>query len=516
VAATGSRLRAGAWGLVLLVAAMGCTGQAQPDPAGPRPAISTPAPEVGSPDAALFPAAAERDRPGDRLWAHVAGSDQHSIEGFTSRDSARPGEPVRLAVSTRFRWFRVEAYRMGWYAGARARRVWVSGRLAGRLQPAARVDLPRHTPVAQWQFSLDLDTRGWLPGDYLLRLDAGGPDRRRFVPLTLRSPSVRDAVVLINATTTWQAYNDWGGYSLYHGPSGGTLDRARAVSFDRPYAFGAGAGDFLGNELPLLSFAERLGLRLAYLTDVDLHSDPSALDGARAVISPGHDEYWSPAIRRTVTAARDRGVNLAFLGANAVYRKIRFEPGPRGPNRIEVSYKNDTDPIRDPHQVTTQWRAPPSNDPESSLVGTLYQCNVVKADMVAADDTSWLNRGIVHTGQKLPAMVGSEYDRVDLSAPTPRPIQVLFHSPLVCEGKADHSDTAYYTTSSGAGVFSSGTNVWVCALQNACADGYAGPLATPVVQAVTTRLLTEFAAGPAGRRHPARDNATRYYPDRHH
>jgi hypothetical protein len=42
------------------------------------------------------------------------------------------------------------------------------------------------------------------------------------------------------------------------------------------------------------------------------------------VISLGHDEYWSPAMRHTVEGARDAGTNLAFLGANAVYWRVRF------------------------------------------------------------------------------------------------------------------------------------------------------------------------------------------------
>jgi hypothetical protein len=326
----------------------------------------------------------------------------------------------------------------------------------------------------------------------------------------VRSPSADGAVVVLNAVTTWQAYNLWGGYSLYDGPEDGIADKAHEVSFDRPYATGEGASDFLGNELPLLATAERLGLRLAYLTDTDLHADPHALDGARALISLGHDEYWTPAMRRNLTAARDRGMNIAFLGANAVYRKMRFAPSPLGPDRVEIDYKDASDPIADPHQVTVQWRSPPSNDPESSLVGTFYQCNTVRADLVVADGQSWLTRGIVHNGQKLVDLVGSEYDRVDLAVPTPRPIQVLFHSPLVCRGIHDHSDGAYYTTPSGAGVFSTGTNVWVCALLARCADGYGGTPDTAAVQAITTRLLTDFALGPAGWRHPARDTAAQY------
>jgi hypothetical protein len=325
--------------------------------------------------------------------------------------------------------------------------------------------------------------------------------------LVVRTASARGAVVLVNANTTWQAYNHWGGYSLYRGPTGGDGDRARAVSFDRPYDYGAGAGDFIGAELPLLALAERLGLPLAYATDVDLHRDPHLLDGARAVISLGHDEYWSPAMRSHVTLARDRGTNVAFLGANAIYRKIRFAATPLGGHRQQISYKDASDPISDPAQVTTQWRAAPSSDPESTLTGALYQCNPVRADMIITEADHWLLAGLnLPAGTRLPGLVGSEYDRVDLTAPTPRPIEVVAHSRLSCHGEADHSDVAYYTTPSGAGVINVGTSDWIAALYSRDPD------IRRIVRGITTTLLTTFATGPAGRAHPARDNTAKYYP----
>ena len=104
-------------------------------------------------------------------------------------------------------------------------------------------------------------------------------------------------------------------------------------------SYGHGAGAYFQLEFPLVAFAERLGLPLAYLTSVDLDLDPNVLAGARAMISEGHDEYWSPAMRAAVTRARDQGMNLAFFGANAIFRKIRFESSPLGPDRVEVNYK---------------------------------------------------------------------------------------------------------------------------------------------------------------------------------
>ncbi len=135
--------------------------------------------------------------------------------------------------------------------------------------------------------------------------------------------------MVVSADTTWQAYNAYGGYSLYHGPDGQTASRALAVSFDRPYGTetGQGASEYGQNMQPLVVLVERLGVEADYVSDIDLDRDPHLLDGARAVVLTGHDEYWSLAMRAALLRARDSGVNLAFLGANSGYRHIRFELG---------------------------------------------------------------------------------------------------------------------------------------------------------------------------------------------
>ncbi|MGZ4625185.1 MAG: N,N-dimethylformamidase beta subunit family domain-containing protein [Kineosporiaceae bacterium] len=435
---------------------------------------------------------------------------EHAIEGFADRVSVHPGEPVRLFVSTTSASYTVTAFRIGGYAPTGGARVWGSGQLPGAVQPPAVVQQPRNTVVAPWRPSLAVDTTGWPPGDYLFRLDAAG-GAQQFVPLTVATPDNGGRIVIVNAVATWQAYNHWGGYSLYRGgPNGRPADRSRAVSFDRPYqqASMQGAGDFLYFERPFVQFAERSGLPLGYATDVDLDADPHLLDGARAVVTLGHDEYWSQGMRDAATAARDRGVNLAFLGGNEVYRHVRFEPGPLGPDRIEVDYKVFAeDPIgrTDPSQATNQWRDPPDPRPESALLGNIYECNPVDADMVAADAGSWLIQGIVPDGQVLPKLIGNEYERIDLRYPTPRPIQVLFHSPVTCNGRHDTADNTYYTTPGGAAVFSAGTQYWIGALE----PGFRGVDNSAVVGAITARLLTAFARGPAGKAHPAVDNLVR-------
>jgi hypothetical protein len=245
----------------------------------------------GPPSAGAAPLSAVRASPGPSLvpaadW-QVTVRPGTRIEGFADRTSVLPGGPVRLRVSGTGRSFSVTAFRIGDYSSTPAATAWHGGPFPLVAQPPQTVLSSTRTVVAGWRPTATVPTDGWPPGAYLLRLrsDDGA---QGYVPLTVRSASGAGRVVLVQAVTTWQAYNDWGGSSLYHGPDGLYASRSYAVTFDRPYAEEAGAGDFLGNELPLIAFAEHLGIPTAYATDVDLHEDPHLLDGARAVVSPGH------------------------------------------------------------------------------------------------------------------------------------------------------------------------------------------------------------------------------------
>jgi hypothetical protein len=483
------------------------TGQAA------QPAASTPATHraAGTPSATSSPSPSTLKATPTQDW-HTASPAGTHIEGYADRTSVRTGGVVNLRVAATAKTFAVTVLRFGAYGATPAAVVGHEGPFPVVTQPAA-TELPgTRTITTTWTPTATITATRWPPGAYLLRLE-GADGAQGYVPLTVRSDTTAGKVVLIQAVTTWQAYNDYGGLSLYHGKDGFPATRSFAVSFDRPYAEQDGAGDFLGNELPLVSFAERLGIPLAYATDIDLQDDPHLLDGARAVVSPGHDEYYATAMRDALTRARDAGTNVAFLGANAIYRHVRFDATPLGPNRLQINYKTAADPITasDPAESTTQWRSPPVSRPESDIVGGFYQCNPVKVPLVVAPALSWLTQGLgLQPGQQLGTLVGPEYDRVDLSVPTPHPLQVVFHSPLRCklDGRTvnDASDVTYYTASSGAGVFDAGTSKWECALDDtACGADWGDPATYQVVREVTARLLTEAAKGPLGLSHPAVD-----------
>jgi hypothetical protein len=475
--------------------------------------------------------AGENERAGDRHWWVSRVGAPSAIMGYAGQASVRPGEPVRLYVSTTSREFRVRAFRVGWYRGDLARRVWESGPVRGHRQRGARVadelsaatlageyrgqvspvsaDAPVRTVRTDWGESLTIPTDGWPPGSYLLRLDAHS-GAQRYVPLTVRSPSTAGKVVIKNAVATWQAYNTWGGYDLYQGPDGQYARRSLAVSLDRPYDR-EGAFLFLVYERKLINLAERLGLPLAYLASTDLAADPHALDGASALVSPGHDEYWTPAERQHVTAARDAGLNIAFLGANAMFRRIRLGATALGPGRLVVCYKTSyrDDPLygHDGALVTNDFREPPHPDPESSLTGTLYEGFPAVADYVVTAPDAWMFRGTgVARGDRFPALVGIEYDRVNPGAPVERPIQVVAHSPLTCNGVNSYADSAYYTHRGGAGVFNVGTMRWVESFGPPTYHWGLTRRGGRFTRRVTANVLRAFADGPAADRYPARDN----------
>lgn len=451
---------------------------------------------------------AENSLPGDPNWWVKRLGSPNAILGYTAQASVLPGEPIDLYVSTTSREFKVIAFRIGWYGGDLARKVWESRSVRGHRQGGPVLTADTRTVHARWGKSLTVPTDGWPAGSYLFRLDAHSGDQR-YVPVTVRSTSAAGKIVLKNAVPTWQAYNTWGTYDLYLGP-GGYSDRSYIVSLDRPGDMD-GAYLFMVYERKLINLAERLGLPLAYLTAMDIARDPHSLDGASALVSPGHDEYWSPQERAIVTAARDKGVNLAFLGANAMFRRTRLQPSPLGERRQIVCYKTSyqLDPMygKNDALVTSDWREPPHPDPESSVIGTLYEGYPAISNYVVETPHAWMFKGTgVRKGSTFDNLIGIEYDRVNPGYPVERPIQVLSHSPLVCNGVHSFADSAYYTHKGGAGVFNTGTMRWVEAFGPPTYGWGISKATTRFTKRVTANVLTAFAEGPAAHRYPAHDN----------
>ena len=172
---------------------------------------------------------AENARAGTRAWridkAHRASDMQ--LAGYTDRVSVVPGESFGLHLSSALGPVTVRAYRLGYYGGTGARQVWVSPVVAAGRQPPPSIDALR-TVRCDWPVALRVDTTGWPEGSYLLRLEAGG--RAAYVPVVLRSRTLPGRLVLVSAVTCHQAYNTWGGYSLYQGRTGAANAPTRSRS----------------------------------------------------------------------------------------------------------------------------------------------------------------------------------------------------------------------------------------------------------------------------------------------
>jgi len=473
--------------------------------------------------------AAENAMPGTDAWRitkKVPGAKpvtaEGSIEGYADTTSAQPGDVVTLFVATTAPTWHVEAYRMGWYGGMQGRLIWSSDETPSTWQLDMSTDRATKMSRALWAPSLTFTIDGaWPTGSYLLKL-VSSTSEAHYVPLTVRRDSTTASLVLVSAVTTWQAYNPWGGCTLYQCFIGNLRDRATVVSFDRPYAasYNWGSADFLTHELPLISLIEELGIDTAYVTDIDLHL--SALDGdgstnpvlvnRTALLTTAHDEYYSTPMRVSLERARDAGINLAFFGANAVYRHIRLEPNAETqPFRQLVNYRTaDDDPMtaQDPLQSTVQWRNAPLNKPESELIGVQYFAAGVTASMRLVNTDNWVFAGVdLLTGRTLRKLVTIEADGLGPPGVEPENLEVLANSPVVYKKSRYNHAMTYYSAESGAGVFATGTIGWINALDVTAWDD---EKVSTVVRGITTNVLQAFSTGPAGVAHPSVSNASRY------
>ncbi len=275
------------------------------------------------------------------------------IQGYPRWPSIRPGETLTLHVSTDQPHFRIDAYRQG-------RRLEPMGRLGPeRLRGCA---LPPGPPDRDWGWR-GYDVRippGWPSGAYvalLVPLDAAGrahdppvptadgADGRALFVVRSARPG-RDTSVLYKLSwATFHAYNGTGGGSLYAQGTWSALDEPPGfkVTWRRP---GGGTGGtvmpgdspdahepgvrrqtFAKWDAPFIAWLEGEGYRVDYCTDWDLHADPDLLAPYRLLLSVGHDEYWSDAMRDRLAAFAGAGGNLAFLSGNIAGYRIHFTDG---------------------------------------------------------------------------------------------------------------------------------------------------------------------------------------------
>jgi hypothetical protein len=433
---------------------------------------------LAGPSGAASPVQLENQRAGSGGWepliTRITQDKIHGIEGYSSQVSVLPGGTVQLHVSTSpAARYRVEVYRLGWYGGAGGRLIGCLPSCDADEQGVAQPLPPPPDPVtrivrAGWpvtdSFVVPLDA---VSGYYSFKLLlTSGPlaGQSTIVPVIVRAPAGQNATILVQASVnTWQAYNGWGGKSLYSNSSSDGI-AANHVSFDRPYD----STFFPRYEINLVRFLEREGYDVSYTTDVDTQRDPAELTRHRLVIVSGHDEYWTKEMRDAFEAARGAGINLAFMGADIGDWQMRYEDG----ERTIVEYRDAAlDPILDPALDSVHFADLVPPRPPCTLLGIQYQNGLefvidpLRDYTVSAAGDPWFAGTGFTSGSILPGAVGYEWDAVQPGCAVPAPT-VLFHY----EGAPSNGDAVRYTAPSGARVFSTGSLNFVSPL-----DPYPAP-----------------------------------------
>ncbi len=464
-----------------------------------------------------------------------------TIEGFPTEFSVNAGTTIGFKIKTVSKNYRIDIYRIGWYGGVGARKVTTIPRVltSAQVQPApirnaalGLVDCGNWAVSATWSVP-----SAAVSGVYVanfVRLDVAGQPASRAL-FVVRNDGRQSDILVQTSDSTYQAYNRWGGTSLYSGDNNTQFGRAVKVSYNRPMSSLELENDFYYAELPLVRWLERNGFDVTYTSCVDTERRPAELLKHKIFVSSGHDEYWSGGMRANVEAARDAGVNLIFMTGNEVFWKMRWESSIDGtgtPYKTLVCYKETLDNAKiDPStEWTGTWRdprfSPPSNGgrPENALTGTLFKAINSVDDIDFAIEVPyeysrlriWRSTSIASLapGTKATltnATLGYEWDTdgdfpgrpaglIRLSETTQTIDQVLRdYGKTYTRGPLTHYLTMY-RAASGALVWGTGTVQWAWGLDDYHTNRpvFAVPV-DPRIQQATLNVLADMGAQPASR-----------------
>jgi hypothetical protein len=202
----------------------------------------------------------------------------------------------------------------------------------------------------------------WKSNLYLAEFTVGSS--KSIVPIVVRSSIPGSSILLKVADTTAQAYNPWGGQSLYNRDP---IARSVQISFDRPWTLVGHKYDFWYFDMRFLEWCHKRNIVVDVCSSIDIHAGTVDLNKYNLMVSIGHDEYWSKETRDNVEGFFQKGGHVCFLGANTCFWQVRFDRN----GRQMIGYKElaSKDPmvLQDPSRVTGQWGHEPTNRPENLM-----------------------------------------------------------------------------------------------------------------------------------------------------
>jgi hypothetical protein len=307
------------------------------------------------------------------------------IQGYAGATSVLPGETLPFHVSCKVGLFALDIFRIG-----------INEEMLFQAQGSSSLLAVGDEAYAKgcgWPSALNVVVpNDWSSGLYIARISAtdGEIIDSKDIPFVVKAPQGRQSRILcILPFATIQAYNRWGGRSLYgHSVDDDSalafqwnIPRAFKVSFDRPVLYPNIGDDPALSDVnfrwsPFIRWCETSGFAIDYCTSVDLHADPLLLAPYNLILSIAHDEYWSKEMRDNVEAFATEGGNVAFFSGNVCWWQVRFE----NENKTMVCYKDAAlDPLTssDPSRSTVNWYDVPVNRPENSMTGVSWRNGAV-------------------------------------------------------------------------------------------------------------------------------------------
>ncbi|MCF4102193.1 DUF4082 domain-containing protein [Gillisia sp. M10.2A] len=471
----------------------------------------------------------ENAKPGnpDSEW-QINGSGDSSIQGFATDISYNKGETARFKIKTNASNYNIKIYRLGYYQGNGAR-YQGDGNITAALpqsQPACitesatgLIDCGNWGESANWQIPTTA-----VSGIYIAKLTRNDTGDSSHITFIVRDDTSNSDLFFQTSDATWQAYNVYGGNSLYVGSvSGFPSGHAPKVSYNRPFVTRDGGGgggaseDWIFNAAyPMIRWLESNGYDVTYTTNVDSDRRGNLIQNHKVFLSVGHDEYWSGPHRTNVTEARNAGTHLAFFSGNEVYWKTRWENSideNGNPYRTLVCYKegsmgeNTCGGKCDPTiEWTGTWRDgcdftdAGGCSPENSLSGQISWADSESAIQVPDDYKNlrfWRNTSIASLSNGQTATLGDgtlgyewnpEQEEFQSSYPSGR----IILSKTVVDGDVHH--LSLYKHESGALVFGAGTVQWSWGLDGDHDRGISAP--DQDMQQATVNLFADMGVQP--------------------
>lgn len=286
------------------------------------------------------------------------------VEGYTNQLSYAPGEEVKLHLSASANTVvSVAVMRLG----AKEELVHTDHAVKVTPQPVPRDASARG---CQWPVTHSFrETANWPSGYYLARFELVGPYEavvlgQTFFVMRPQEPGKRSKILLQLSTNTYNAYTNWGGYSLY-AYNGRHKVQGRRVSFDRPQY-----SQFQSWEAPFVRWAESNGYTLDYCVNSDLEFRPELLQHYKLVLSVGHDEYWSTPMRDNLEQFIGNGGNVAFFSGNTCCWQVRSEDNGRALVCWKQSFGDDPHYKEEKFKtLSTLWSHYLVGRPENTLTG---------------------------------------------------------------------------------------------------------------------------------------------------